>query len=180
MEIWPMNIKSVLRHDSVFKTLLVFGGFIVLGLFYIAAGRYLLESVSSTRPSARSERFWEKQLYSKVLPNGYSDFRAHWQQQDTGVHIFSFRWPEDSNGEKVLNDLVNHASGFQLYEQAANEVAVRRPNTCWEPQGFDEFRFLSVPATGRVYVMFASLDSERETHPTLVKEFHKISSGVNQ
>ena len=67
----------------------------------------------------------------------------------------------------MLNDLAVHVGGFRLYERSTSEVAFRRPDTCWEPEGFDEFRFLSIPATGRVYGMYAQLDSEKKTHPAL-------------
>ena len=77
-------------------------------------------------------------MYAGVLPAGYSDFRAHWQQQDIGVHIFSYRCPEGMQGQQVLGLLAGQVGGFQLHSRSPEEIVLRRPNTCWDPGGFDE------------------------------------------
>ena len=44
-----------------------------------------------------------------------------------------------------------------------------------DPNGFEEYRFVCVPAAHRVYAMFADLDSEMVVHPGLVERLHQIA-----
>lgn len=136
----------------------------------------LIAPVFSTRPSRSAVRHWEAN-YSPVLPHGYSDFRGHWQSQDVGVHIFSFRYPEGLDCEEVLDGVKSRLGAYRVHRRVPGEIALRRSVTYSDPNGFDEFRFVCVPAAHRVYAMFANLDSEMEVHPELVEHLHKIAGG---
>jgi hypothetical protein len=132
--------------------------------------------IFSSRPSKRAVRRWEAS-YSSILPPGYSDFLGHWQSQDIGVQIFSFHLPDGAKCEDVLSVFIKRIDKYRLHERVPGEVALRRRVTYSDPNGFDEYRLVCVPATHRVYGMFANLDDEMEVHSKLVEHFHKIARG---
>jgi hypothetical protein len=133
----------------------------------------------STRPSKAAVRRWEED-YSSLLPPGYTDFRGHWQSQDVGVRIFSFRCPDGWDGERVLRHLAGRLTRFKIYEQRPGEVALRRPVTYSGPAGFDEFRFVNQGENGRIYGMFANLDSEMDVHRAVVQQLYEIAQKAQQ
>jgi hypothetical protein len=51
----------------------------------------------------------------------------------------------------------------------------RLPVTYSDPAGFDEFRFIFHEENGRIYGMFANLDSEMEVHRPLVQRLHEVA-----
>jgi hypothetical protein len=134
----------------------------------------LVGPLFSTRPSQSTVRQWEA-TYSSVLPPGYSDFRGHWQSQDIGVHIFSFRCPEGLDCDGVLGGMEVRLRAYRVHQRVPGEIALRRSVSYSDPNGFDEFRFVCAPATHRVYAMFANLDSEMQVHQELVERLHKIA-----
>ncbi len=136
----------------------------------------LMAPLFSTRPSRSAVLHWEAR-YSDVLPHGYSDFRGHWQSQDVGVHIFSFRYAEGLDCEEVLDRVKDRLGAYRIHQRVPGEIALRRSVTYSDPNGFDEFRFVCVSADRRMYAMFANLDSEKEVHPGLVERLHNIASG---
>jgi hypothetical protein len=121
-----------------------------------------------------SLRRWEED-YSSLLPPGHTDFRGHLQSYDIGVRIVSFRCPDGWDGERALRHLTGHINQFTIYEQKPGEAALRRPVTYSDPAGFDEFRFIYYEETGRIYGMFANLDSEMEVHRSLVQRLREIA-----
>jgi hypothetical protein len=130
--------------------------------------------ILSTRPSSRASEHWEKE-YASLLPPNYGDFRAHWQSQDVGVRIFSFRCPTDMTGEQAVRHLVDRLPGFVTSDRRLNEVAVRRSVTYSDAEGFDEYRFVYRPREHRVYGLFANLDSEKAVHGELVKKLEELA-----
>jgi hypothetical protein len=54
-------------------------------------------------------------------------------------------------------------------------VRSRLPVTYSDPAGFDEFRFIFHEENGRIYGMFANLDSEMEVHRPLVQRLHEVA-----
>ena len=163
-----MKLRSL---KPIAEALFVLGCVVVIVL--------LVAPVFSTRPSLSAVRHWEAS-YSPVLPPGDSDFRGHWQNQDIGVHIFSFRYPDGVESEDVLSLLVDRLDKYRVQERIPGEVALRRGVTNSDPNGFNEFRFVCVPAAHRVFAMFANLDSEMEVHPKLMEHLHKIASGRSE
>jgi hypothetical protein len=130
----------------------------------------------SAHPSKDAERYWEKS-YASFLPPGYSDFGGHWQDQDIGVAIFSFRRPQGKSVEEALNFIGNHSAGFKRQAQRNGEVVLRRSVTYSDPAGFDEFRFVRGAGNDRIYAMFANLDSEMEALHKLVEKLREVSRG---
>jgi hypothetical protein len=129
--------------------------------------------ILTTNPNERARRHWEKD-YALLLPRNYSDFQAHWQSQDVGVRIFSFRCPENMTGDEVLRRLAERLPEFKTADQQMdNEVALRRPVSYSGPGGFDEYRFIYRRKEHRVYGMFANLDSESTIHAELKKNLRK-------
>ncbi len=150
------------------EVLIVLG--IMVGLLWMIA------PIFSSHPSSSAVRHWEAN-YSSLLPPGYSDFRGHWQNHDIGVQIFSFRLPDGAECELVLDGLVTRLSDYRVHRRVPGEVALRRSVTYSNPDGFDEYRFLCEPSSGRVYAMFANLDSEMDAHLRLVEQLHAIARG---
>jgi hypothetical protein len=134
----------------------------------------LAAPILSTKPSGRAADRWEK-LYSSILPAGYSEFRARWQSQDVGVHIFSFRCPAATQRDQVFDHIVARLPGFRVSDKQTNEVALRRPATYSDPGGFDEFRIIYVPDAREFVAMYANLDSEFDVHDKLVAKMHDIA-----
>jgi hypothetical protein len=135
--------------------------------------------IFSTQPSKTTVRRWEED-YSSLLPLGYTDFRGHWQSHDIGVRIFSFRCPDGWDGERALQHLAEHINQFKIYEHKPGEVALRRPARYSNLAGFDEFRFIYQEGNGRIYGMFANLDSEMDAHRALVGQLREITQKANQ
>jgi hypothetical protein len=130
--------------------------------------------IVTTHPSEGARRRWE-QNYSFLLPPNCTDFRADWQNQDVGVHIFSFRCPGNMSGPDVLLYLLAKLSpGFKLVEQQKNELVVRRPVTYSNPMGFDEYRFIYSHDEHRIFGMFANLDDELSVHGELVDKLRQV------
>ena len=71
-----MKTLSLLFRNSIFQRLLAFGCWVFAIGSMVSLALFLVMPVFSTRPDSKSERYWEKKLYSGVLPVGYSDFRA--------------------------------------------------------------------------------------------------------
>jgi hypothetical protein len=130
--------------------------------------------IITTVPSERARQRWEKD-YSSLLPRNYSDFQAHWQSQDVGVRIFSFKCPLDLTGDQVLQQLVDRLPAFETVGRAVNEVVVRRPITYSGEPGFDEYRFVYRPKRHRVYGLFANLDSETAAHGELLRKLRDVA-----
>jgi len=144
----------------------------------IIAGLYFLvfASISSSRPSSGAKKDWE-QKYAADLPPGSSDFRPHWVQRDIGVHIFSVVLRRGMSESQAFDYLEANVPGFRMFRRSKNELVLRRPNPRLDPADFLEIRYLFAPECGRLYVMFASLDSngERRSHPELIQELRAIA-----
>gem|GEM_PF-3875958 len=152
---------------------------VAINCLFIACFAILTESMSSmssTRPSSYEVRHWEA-IHGPILPNGYSDFRGHWQSHDVGVQIFSFSVPTDRNCDAVFDDLSQRLPAFRMHERSSNKMALRRNIGESATDGFDEYRFVCMRESNRVFAMFANLDSEMEMHPDLVRKLHEIASG---
>jgi hypothetical protein len=80
--------------------------------------------------------------------------------------------------EQFLDDLPTRVRDYQVYERGPGELALRQRVTYSNPNGFDEFRFLCIGNTRRVYAMFANLDSEMAVHPGLVKTLHSVANAA--
>src|SRR4051794_26749630 len=85
--------------------------------------------------------------------------------------------PEGLDCEAILDGLEGHLEAYRVHQRVLGEIALRRGVTYSDPNGFDEYRFVCVPAAHRVYAMFANLDSEMVVHPGLVERLHKIAGG---
>jgi hypothetical protein len=133
--------------------------------------------ILSTKPDKQARQYWEKE-YASLLPRDYSDFQAHWQSQDVGVRIFSFRCPEELTGNQVLRDLAAGLPEFKPFDHRINEVVVRRPIAYSDSAGFDEFRFVYRPMGHRVFGLFANLDSEAAVHEELVKKLDEVARHI--
>lgn len=131
--------------------------------------------IFSNHPSKSAVRRWEV-IHSPVLPQGYSDFRGHWQDQDVGVHIFSVRYPDGLDCEAILDGLVGRLKAYQVHQRVPGEIAFRQGVTESDPNGFNEYRFICAPEVHRVYIMFANLDSEMVVHPGLMGRLDRIAS----
>jgi hypothetical protein len=144
------------------------------GVLMLGGALFPVLSIVSTVPGERARRHWEND-YASLLPPNYSDFRAHWQNPDVGVRIFSFRCPPKMTGDQVLQHLSDGLTGFKPVDKGINEIAVRRSVTYADPDGFDEFRFVYVPATHRAFALFANLDDEMDAHDGLVKKLKSVA-----
>jgi hypothetical protein len=133
--------------------------------------------ILTTKPDERARRHWEKE-YASLLPRNYSDFQAHWQSQDTGVRIFSFRCPENMTEDQILRHLTDGPTGFNATKHRPSEVVIRRPVTYSDPAGFDEFRFVYRPRRHRVFGLFANLDSETSVHEELIKKLDDLAGPI--
>jgi hypothetical protein len=87
--------------------------------------------------------------------------------------------PDNVSGLEVLNHLVQHLPGFEPYEVRADRVALKRPSTHFDPEGFDEFRFIYRAQDHRMFGLFADLDTEWEVHSDLIKQFEAIAQKSN-
>jgi hypothetical protein len=165
-----------MRRGSVSRNLIL-KALAVLGC--LTAFFFAVLPIVTTQPSKAAVRHWAAG-YSPLLPPGYTDFEGHWQSQDVGVRIFSFRCPEGWTGERVLRHLTEHISKFKIHDQRPGEVALRRPVAYSDPAGFDEFRFVYQEKNDRIYGMFANLDSEMDVQGELVKQLHDIAQNAKQ
>ena len=132
--------------------------------------------IITTQPSMAAARHWEED-YSTFLPPGYTDFSGHWQSQDVGVRIFSFRCPRGWGGDRSLRYLRSHIAGFTMHEKTDDELALslRHPVNYSDPAGFDEYRFIYERDSDKVFGMFANLDDEMDVHEALVKKLREIA-----
>jgi hypothetical protein len=130
--------------------------------------------IITTRPSQAAARRWETD-YSSFLPPGYTDFRAHWQSQDVGVRIFSFRCPGGWGGDLSLRYLRSHIAEFTMHKEMHDELALRRPVSYSDPAGFDEYWFIYESENDRIFGMFANLDDETDVHEALIKKLREIA-----
>lgn len=155
-----------LSRDTVLEMLAV--------MACLAAAFLTIPPIFTTRPSRETVRHWEED-YSSFLPPGYTDFRGHWQSQDVGVRIFSFRCPHGWGGDRSLRYLKSHIAAFKPYEEEHDEVALRCPVDYSDPAGFDEYRFIYQKENDKIFGMFANLDSEMDVHGALVKQLREIA-----
>lgn len=160
-----MRFKFLTRR-TMLAALAIFG--------CLAAALFTTAPIFSTRPSSESARHWEED-YSLLLPPGYSDFRGHWQSQDVGVRIFSFRCPDGWGRDRSFRYLTERITPFKVYEEKLDEIALRRPVKYSDPGGFDEYRFVYEVENDRICGMFANLDSEMDVHGALVKQLREIA-----
>jgi hypothetical protein len=153
---------------------------VILGMF---AGVYCLihASVFSSRPPSGAKEFWEER-YAADLPPGSADLRPHWVQRDIGVHIFSVVLPRGMTEAQAFDYLETKVTGFRPFSRRKNELDLRRPNRRFDPAGFLEIRYLFAPECGRLYIMAADLDSEKErrSHPELIQELHAIAGSCEK
>jgi hypothetical protein len=135
----------------------------------------MLVSISSTRPSASAVRNWEA-YDGPILSIGSSDFHGHWQSHDIGVRIFGFAVPEGRGCDAIFDDIARRSNSFRVHERSPNEMALRRNLGDSAADGFDEYRFVCMPDSNRVYGMFANLDSEMQMHTELVRKLPEIAN----
>ncbi len=133
----------------------------------------LLIFFDRSQPTEQSRKYWEKE-YVSILPNGYTDFQALWQDSDVGARMFSFKCPNDMSGQQVLDHLVKRLAGYEPHETGADLVALERGTMISYPNGFDEFRFVYRKRDHRIFGMEANLD-DRNEHSRLVSILDRIS-----
>jgi hypothetical protein len=149
-----------------------------IGFFFATCVVIVVATVApilTTRPSETARRHWEME-YSPFLPSGYGDFRAHWQNHDTTTRVFSFSRPANLSEQGVLDHLASALPEFRVHDRRPGELVLRRP-FLYSRDRFDEYFFLSRPARGRIYGMYAILgpdDAKRHAH--LVELFRKDAS----
>ena len=86
--------------------------------------RALILTDRLTVPDSRAANHWKKR-YSSLLPANYTQFEAHWQSQDIGAQIFSFRRPDKMTGADGRSRyLVAQLPGFKVCDVRPNEIAV--------------------------------------------------------
>jgi hypothetical protein len=121
-------------------------------------------------PTAEEAQRWRTEFADVVLPE-CANFRGWWSNDDITAFVFGMSCNTPTSERELWAGLKQRLPDFRTTIEEPEQLALVRDNVGTRSPVFDEWRFMLDPATGRVTVLYCSIDAdEMRCHDALVRK----------